>query len=138
MQFKRRGWQYPEPDGVVTMPGNARQAFPAKRGAEKGDNRTIRYAGLLHICFYAILLLAAARYSRDITQSRFIRHPRWWASLYLIRSIRWYHSRRWERENAVVAFVNRGMKPGDLHVLSYLEVGSNRDVLSDSEKVGKI
>ncbi|KAL0114522.1 hypothetical protein PUN28_011659 [Cardiocondyla obscurior] len=57
MQFKRGGWQYSEADGVVTMLGNARQAFPAKRDggggerrtrmtgkgmAENGDNHTIR------------------------------------------------------------------------------------------------
>lgn len=42
MQFKRGGWQYSEADGVVTMPGNARQAFPAKRdgGGGDGERRT--------------------------------------------------------------------------------------------------
>lgn len=46
MQFKRGGWQYSEADGVVTMPGNARQAFPAKRdggsggGGGGGERRT--------------------------------------------------------------------------------------------------
>jgi len=36
MQFKRGGWRYSEADGVVTMPGNARQAFPAKRDGDGG------------------------------------------------------------------------------------------------------
>lgn len=39
MQFKRGGWQYSEADGVVTMPGNARQAFPAKRDAATAADR---------------------------------------------------------------------------------------------------
>lgn len=77
MQFKRGGWQYSETDGVVTMPGNARQAFPAKRGAvgeqgwfgeggeENGDNHTIRAGrsgSLLRICLYAILYSVRSRY----------------------------------------------------------------------------
>jgi len=101
MQFKRGGWQYSEADGVVTMPGNARQAFPAKRddgsggggsgerrtgmvGEEGGERRqsynTGRSGSLSHICFYAILY-SRKRFARDITQSRFIqrdatrRHP---------------------------------------------------------------
>lgn len=91
MQFKRGGWQYSEADGVVTMPGNARQAFPAKRddgggggsgerrtgmvGEEGGERRqsynTGRSGSLSHICFYAILY-SRKRFARDITQSRFI------------------------------------------------------------------
>lgn len=88
MQFKRGGWQYPEADGVVTMPGNARQAFPAKRdGGGSGERRTGmvgvgdgerrqsyntgRSGSLSHICLYAILY-SRKRFARDITQSRFI------------------------------------------------------------------
>lgn len=68
MQFKRGGWQYSEADGVVTMPGNARQAFPAKRdggggggdgerrtgdgwGRENGDNHTIRDVRVVYRIF---------------------------------------------------------------------------------------
>lgn len=43
MQFKRGGWQYSEADGVVTMLGNARQAFPAKR--DGGDERRTGMVG---------------------------------------------------------------------------------------------
>lgn len=96
MQFKRGGWQYSEADGVVTMPGNARQAFPAKRdgggggggsGGGGGERRTGmvgegdgerrqsyntgRSGSLSHICLYAILY-SRKRFARDITQSRFI------------------------------------------------------------------
>ena len=90
MQFKRGGWQYSEADGVVTMPGNARQAFPAKRdggderrtgmvgegrGEGGGERRqsynTGRSDSLSHICLYAILY-SRKRFARDITQSRFI------------------------------------------------------------------
>jgi len=39
MQFKRGGWRYSKVDGVVTMPGNARQAFPAKRDGDGGAER---------------------------------------------------------------------------------------------------
>lgn len=86
MQFKRGGWQYSEADGMVTMPGNARQAFPAKRdgsgerrtgmvGEGGGERRqsynTGRSDSLSHICLYAILY-SRKRFARDITQSRFI------------------------------------------------------------------
>lgn len=105
MQFKRGGWQYSEADGVVTMPGNARQAFPAKRdaataadrgglgkGARNGDNHTIRAGrsgSLLRICLYAILYSLHSRYyaiaiypaRRDATRRGSHRPD---ASLYLI------------------------------------------------------
>ena len=45
------------------MPGNARQAFPAKRRREEKRRQsynTGRSGSLLHICFYAILLARAA------------------------------------------------------------------------------
>lgn len=72
MQFKRRGWQYREPDGVVTMPGNARQAFPAKRGEEKGDNRTIRDVLLVYCIFaftqfYSLLAARAILRNHDLS-----------------------------------------------------------------------
>jgi len=90
MQFKRGGWQYSEADRMVTMPGNARQAFPAKRdggGGGDGERRTGmvgegvgerrqsyntgRSGSLSHICLYAILY-SRKRFARDITQSRCI------------------------------------------------------------------
>lgn len=85
MQFKRGGWQYSEADGVVTMPGNARQAFPAKRGAAgrtggKGGLRRgrrtetiIQYVRGVQVvyCVFAFTQFSA-RFARDITQSRFI------------------------------------------------------------------
>lgn len=109
MQFKRGGWQYSEPNGVVTMPGNARQAFPAKRGdggssgerggqgwwlekgAENGDNRTIRGVQVVYCIFAFTQFNSRKRFARDITQSRFIqrdatrRSHRPDALLYLIR-----------------------------------------------------
>lgn len=52
------------------MAGNARQAFAGKQAATGRQYYTDGSGGgLLHICFYAILL------ARDITQSRFIRPP---------------------------------------------------------------
>lgn len=91
MQFKRGGWQYSEADGVVTMPGNARQAFPAKRDGDGGGSGSERRTGMVregggerrqsyntgrsgslsHICLYAILY-SRKRFARNITQSRFI------------------------------------------------------------------
>lgn len=104
MQFKRGGgWQYSEADGVVTMPGNARQAFPAKRdaagrtrgGLEKGGEETetiIQYVRGVQVvyCVFAFTQFST-RFTRDITQSRFIQRDatrrgshRPIASLYLI------------------------------------------------------
>lgn len=82
MQFKRGGWQYSEADGVVTMPGNARQAFPVKRGAaggqgfgDGGEERRQSYntCGGVQVvyCVFAFTQFST-RFARDITQSRFI------------------------------------------------------------------
>lgn len=83
MQFKRGGWQYSEADGVVTMPGNARQAFPAKRGVVGGQGRfgeggeetetIIQYVRGVQVvyCVFAFTQFST-RFARDITQSRFI------------------------------------------------------------------
>lgn len=85
MQFKRGGWQYSEADGVVTMPGNARQAFPAKRGGgggkrrteagwrmgeENGDNHTIRDVQVVYCIFAFTQFSTRANASLAILRNR--------------------------------------------------------------------
>jgi len=85
MQFKRGGWQYSEADGVVTMPGNARQAFPAKRdggderrtgmvgeggGVENGDNHTIRDVRIVYRIFAFTQFSTRANASLAILRNR--------------------------------------------------------------------